>query len=51
LRQQQKVLWKEVWKDIGRGRGQWKTHELFADLRCSQAVLKFLSTTDVGKML
>jgi len=48
-RQQQKVLWKEVWKETGRGRGRWKAHELFADPRCSQAVLNFLSSTEVGK--
>ena len=48
-RKQQKALWKEVWKETGKGRGRWKAHELFADPRCSQAVLDFLSSTDVGK--
>jgi hypothetical protein len=50
-RKQQKVLWKEVWKETGGGRSRWKVHELFADPRCSQAVLNFLATTDVGRMV
>jgi len=44
------VLWKEVWKETGGGRFRWKAHELFADKRCSQAVLDFLSSTDVGRL-
>jgi len=48
---QQKTLGKEVWKETGRGKGRWKAHELFADRRCSQAVLDFLSSTDVGKIV
>jgi ribonuclease HI len=48
-RKQQKVLWKEVWEETGGGRFRWKAHELFADPRCSQAVLNFLSSTDVGR--
>jgi ribonuclease HI len=48
-RKEQRVLWKEVWKETGRGRGRTKAHELFADPSCSQAVLDFLSSTDVGK--
>jgi ribonuclease HI len=48
-RKQQKVLWKEVWKETGGGRFRWKAHELFAEPRASQAVLNFLSSTDVGK--
>jgi hypothetical protein len=43
------VLWKEVWKETGKGRGRLKAHELFAEPGVSQAVLDFLSTTDVGK--
>jgi len=48
-RKQQNVLWKEVWKETGKGRGRLKAHELFAEPRASQAVLDFLSSTDVGK--
>jgi len=50
-RKQQKVLWKEVWKETGKGRRWWKAHELFAEPGCSQAVLNFLSSTDVGKIV
>ena len=28
---------------------RWKVRDLLADGRCSQAVLEFLSTTDVGR--
>jgi ribonuclease HI len=48
-RKQQRVLWKEVWKETGKGRGRLKAHELFAEPGARQAVLDFLSTTDVGK--
>jgi len=48
---QQKTFWKEVWKETGRGKRWWKAHELFADRRCGQAVLDFLSSTDVGKVV
>jgi len=34
-----------------RGRGRTKIAELLADERCSQAVLVFLATTDVGGTL
>ena len=50
-KKEQKVLWKEVWKETGRGRERWKAHELFAEGGCSQAVLDFLSSTDVGKIV
>jgi len=46
---QQKVLWKEVYKETGRGKRRWRAPELFADQRCSQAVLDCLSSTDVGR--
>ena len=46
---QQKVLWKEVWKETEKRKWQWKAHKLFADARCSQAVLDFLASTEVGK--
>ena len=48
-RKQQRTLWKEVRKETGKGRRWWKAHKLFADRRCSQAVLNFLSSTEVGK--
>ena len=48
-RKQQRMLWKEVWKETGKGRRRWKAHQLFADRRCSQAVLNFLASTEVGK--
>jgi len=40
-----------VWKETGKGKRWWKAHELFADRRCGQAVLDFLSSTDVGKIV
>jgi hypothetical protein len=40
-----------VSKETGRGKRWWKAHELFADRRCGQAVLDFLSSTDVGKIV
>jgi len=47
----QKILWAEVQKETGRWKSRWKVQDLFADPRCSQAVLDFLSTTDVGKVV
>jgi hypothetical protein len=38
-----------VRRDTGRGKDHSKIRDLFADERCSQAVLDFLSTTDVGR--
>lgn len=48
---QQKILWVEVLKDTGRGRSRWTIRDLLADGRCSQTVLDFLSTTDVGRLV
>jgi len=48
-RMQQKVLWAEVQKVTGRWRSRWKIRDLLADRRCSQAVLDFLTSTEVGK--
>jgi len=54
-RSQQKTLWTTVLKETrklpGPTRGRYRTSiaELLADERCSQAVLKFLATTDVGR--
>ena len=46
---QQKILWAEVKKETGRWKDRWKVRDLPADGRCSQAVLGFLSSTDVGR--
>jgi len=37
-------------KESGRGKSRSKIRELLADVRCRQAVLDFLSTTDVGSL-
>jgi len=46
---QQKILWAEVRKEIGRWKDRWKIRDLLADERRRRAVLDFLSTTDVGR--
>ena len=46
---QQKILWAGVKKETGRGKDRWKVRDLLADGGCVQAVLDFLSTTDVGR--
>jgi len=48
---QQKILWAEVKKETGKWKDWWKVRDLLADGRCSQAVLDFLVTTDVGKQV
>jgi len=48
-RKQQRTLRKEVWKETGKGRWWWKAHKLFTVRRCSQAVLNFLASPEVGK--
>jgi len=50
-KKEQKDLWEEVWKETGKGRKWWKVHELFAERRCSQVLLDFLSSTDIGKIV
>jgi ribonuclease HI len=50
-KEQQKVLWKEVRKETGRGKDRFKIRDLLADGRCSRAVLEFLLTTDVGRLV
>ena len=45
---QQNILSAEVKKETGRCKDQWKVQDLLANGKCSQAVLDFLSTTDVG---
>jgi len=49
-KKEQRTLWEEVYKETGRGRERWKAHELFAESACSQSVLDFLSSTEVGKI-
>ena len=48
---QQKVLWAHVWGKTGRGKSLLTIRNLLVDGRCSQAVLDFPSTTDVGRMV
>ena len=48
-RRQQKVLWKEVRQQTRRGRDRFWIADLFADERCTEAILTFLETTDVGR--
>jgi len=43
------VLWKEVRQQTRRGRDRFRIADLFADERCTEAILKFLETTDVGR--
>jgi len=43
------VLWKEVRLQTGRGRDRFRIADLFADERCTEAILAFLETTDVGR--
>ena len=38
-------------KETERWKSRWKIQDLLADGRCSQAVLDFLSTTDVGRLV
>ena len=47
---QQKFLWAEVREEYG-GKNRCKIRDLLADGRRSQAVLDFLSTTDVGRLV
>jgi len=48
---QQKILWAEAQKKTGRWKSRWTVRDLLADERCVQAVLDFLSTTDVGRLV
>ena len=38
-----------VREETGRGKDRLKISELFADERCSKAILGFLATTEVGR--
>jgi len=46
----QEILWAEIRKDLEDQKGEG-IRDLFTDARCSQAVLDFLSTTDVGRLI
>jgi len=48
---QQKILWAEVLKETKRWKSRWTVRDLLADGRCAQAVLDFLSSTDVGRLV
>ena len=48
---QQKTLWAEVLKETKRRKSRWTVRDLMADERCGQAVLDFLSSTDVGRLV
>ena len=45
---QQKILWAEVRRETGRGKDRFTIRDLFADERCTSAILDFLRTTKVG---
>ena len=38
-------------KETGRWKSRWKIRDLLADKRCGQAVLDFLTATDVGRLV
>ena len=46
---QQKTLLAVVSEETGRGKDRFKISELFADERCSKAILDFPATTEVGR--
>jgi len=48
-KRQQIILWAEERRETGRGEDRFRIRDLTADARTSQAVLDFLSTTDVGR--
>jgi len=48
---QQTILLAEVLKESRMRKSWWRIRDLLADGRCSQAVLDFLSTTDVGRLV
>jgi len=50
-RMQQKILWEEVKRETGKWKSRWKIQDLLADRRCSQVVLDFLTSTDVGRIV
>jgi len=48
---QQRILWAEVLTETKRWKSRWTVRDLLADGRCGQAVLDFLSSTDVGRLV
>ena len=48
---QQKILWAEVRKETKRWKSRWTVRGLLADGRCGRAVLDFLSSMDVGRLV
>jgi hypothetical protein len=40
-----------VRRDTGRGKNRFKIRDLFADERCTRAILDFLRTTEVGRKM
>ena len=48
---QQKTLWAEVQTETGRWKNRWMVRDPLADGRCGQAVLDFLSSTDVERLV
>jgi len=48
---QRKILWAEVLKETRRRKRRFAVRDLLADGRCGQAVLDFLPTTDVGRLV
>jgi len=40
-----------VWKESGRGKSRFTIRDLLADGGCSQAILDFLPTTDMGRIV
>jgi len=47
---QQKILWAEMQKETCSWKGRFTAWDLLADKKCSQAVLDFISITDVGRL-
>jgi len=48
---QQNAMWALVATETKCRKRRWKMVELFADERCSESILEFLRTTDVGRMV
>ena len=48
---QQEILWAEVLKKTKRRKSRWTVRDLLADGRCGRAVLDFLSSTDVRRLV
>ena len=44
-------MWAEVRNETRRWKSRWTVRDLLADERCSRAVLDFLATTDVGRLV